>query len=242
MLNYNYRYSIDYDNYGDYSCAESGCDDEGICRCYKIDEVTINSVDLLSLTDDIFTQLFPNNSDSITLREKKLNSILYDFSIQSQDLINKYCIYRILVKHKIYDTDKWSAQWSGGYYGDEVDDIVIDKSYFDPVIKDINDMISIPTMEGKIEFVLNLEYGRILDKLVGKKYELKSISKDSIIFGQVNHLKNVLRKTLDFYSDIKYRGLPRGIAYKDGNKYRIVDGYHRVSQTKQKDVLLIVVK
>lgn len=241
QLSYNYHYQVDYDTYGDYSCSERGCDDEGICRCFRISEVEINSINLMSLTTNIFDQLFPNKSDKNHLRDKKINSILFDFDPQNQDITNRYCIYRILVKHKIYETDKWYASWSGGYYGDEVDDISIEEKHFEPAIKDIEHMISLPSMEEKINFILTLEYGKILDKLIGKKYQIEWVSKGNIVFGQENHLKNVLHKTLDFYSDSLYQ-LPRGISYFDGEKFRIVDGYHRVSQTKKKEVWLIVAK
>jgi hypothetical protein len=51
-------------------------------------------------------------------------------------------------------------------------------------------------LEDKIDYVLLLEYGYILEQLKGKKYSIETIDKENLDFGRDVHLKNVLHKTL----------------------------------------------
>jgi len=237
MLNSDYKYCIDYNHYGDYSCAESGCDDEGICRCYSISEVEINSIDLLSITNDIFNQVNENNTQSH--RDKKLSSILYEFDFYQIDRINRYCINRILSIHKVWDKDNWTGQWSGGYYGDEVDSINMDHSLLKKVSTDVENIMYLGSLQEKIEYVLKLEYGSLLEKIKDKKYSIVTVHKTDIVFGQSNHHKNVLNKSLEFYNDSHYYDIPRGVALWDGVKWKVIDGYHRISETKSDKISII---
>jgi hypothetical protein len=233
-----FRYCVDVNHYGSYSCEESGCNDEGICRCYMIDEVTINSVDITRLTQNIFDQL--NTDDSQYRRDKKITSLIYNYD---SDMINKYCIHRILTHRKVWDVDNWKSEIIGGYYGQEVGDVLIKKELFDKVNDDIKNIYQLDTLEDKINYVLKLEYGYILDQIKDRKYEVISIDKEDLEFGQSNHHKNILHKKIDYYSDKKYlENSVRGIAYWQSGKWRVVDGYHRLTETKFPKVRIIGIK
>jgi hypothetical protein len=233
-----FKYSLRYNDYGDYSCEESGCHDEGICRCYRINEIQINSVNISSITESIFIQLHKN--DSRHKRDKALTNILYDYDI---DLVNKYCIHRVLTICKIWDIDNWNAKVTGGYYGDEVGDISIEEDIFKEVSKHIDSIMDLETLKDKIDYVLKLEYGFILDKIKDKDYHIVVVESNDLDFGQDKHYKNVLHKTLDYYSDREYLGNSiRGVAYLDNGKWRVVDGYHRLTQTKFPKVMIIGIK
>jgi hypothetical protein len=233
-----FKYSLRYNDYGDYSCEESGCHDEGICRCYRINEIEINSVNISRITENIFIQLHKN--DSQHKRDKALTNILYDYDI---DLVNKYCIHRVLTICKIWDIDNWNAKVTGGYYGDEVGDILIEEDIFKEVSKHIDSIMDLETLKDKIDYVLKLEYGFILDKIKDKDYHIVVVESNDLDFGQDKHYKNVLHKTLDYYSDKEYlRDSIRGVAYLDHGKWRVVDGYHRLTQTKFPKVMIIGIK
>jgi hypothetical protein len=103
--------------------------------------------------------------------------------------------------------------------------------------------MSLETLKDKIDYVLKLEYGFILDEIKDKDYQVVTIDSNDLDFGQDKHYKNVLHKTLDYYSDREYlRGSIRGIAYWDSGKWRVVDGYHRLTQTKFPKVRIIGIK
>ena len=82
-----------------------------------------------------------------------------------------------------------------------------------------------------------------MDKIKDKDYEVISVSVDELDFGQDKHYKNVLHKTLEYYSDKEYlRDSIRGVAYWCGGKWKVVDGYHRLTQTKFPKVRIIGIK
>lgn len=238
MIKNSFKYCVDINQIGETSCEESGCNDEGICRCYRIDEIIIESVGISSITERIFEQIFSN--DTQHKREKDITSILFDYDI---DLINKYCINRILVSNKVWDTRNWEAEVEGGYYGDEVGDVLIEISVFNKLLKDIDSLLKLDTLEDKINFILELEYGFILDKIKDKKYHVLSVDKIDIDLPQDNHFKKVLNEDLQYCDDKNYlRNSIRGVAYWNGNKWVLIDGYHRIVSTKFPKVRIIGIK
>ena len=191
LIENNFLYCVGFNHYGSYSCEDSGCDDEGICRCYSIDLIEIKSIDISDLTDNIFRQLHTN--DSQHSRDKIITSIIYDYD---SDLINKYSINRILTINKLWDIENWSGEKCGGYYGDEVEKIKMNDDIFNKVCKDIEDISKLDTLYDKINFLLYLEYGYIIDNLKGKNYQVISVDKDDLDFVQQNHHKKVVKKKL----------------------------------------------
>ena len=82
-----------------------------------------------------------------------------------------------------------------------------------------------------------------MDKIKDKNYEVISVGVDELDFGQDKHHKNVLHKTLEYYSDKNYlQNSIRGVAYYDSGKWRVIDGYHRLTQTKFPKVRIIGIK
>ena len=78
-----------------------------------------------------------------------------------------------------------------------------------------------------------LEYGRVLAILSDKDYDLEMISYSDIEFSDSNklHVNKISFESLNHYSAEKYIG-PRGICKKIGNKYWIIDGFHRILAMK----------
>lgn len=235
MIETNYQYWIDYTPEGEYSCSERGCDDEGICRCYRIISVEIESVDLMAITNTIYDRMFPKGSIQ-TKRDNQINIILNGYDQATAD---KYCIYRILVTNRVFDAGSWEPTWEHNYYGEEVSSI--DLIPYRKVNEEIEKVVSMENLSDKIKFVLTLEYGRVLERLQDLDFTIVMANRDDIVLGQTNHQTTVGLKNLDFYSDRKY-DLPRGVAYSDGTKWRIVDGYHRISQTKLEKIPIIGAK
>ena len=238
ILSNEYTYSVEYEQNGNYSCAESGCDDEGICRCYKITEVIINWINLQSITTSIFKEITQSNIQHD--REKKLTSIMYDYDV---DIVTKYCINRVLTINKIWNVDNWEASWSGSWYGDEIDSVNIISSCLNKISNDISNILDLETMEDKINYVLLLEYGHLLEKIKDKKYSIIEVNKSDIFFGQKKHYEKVQQSMLEYYSDGSYDStIPRGVCCWDGQKWRVLDGYHRLSETKKDKILIIGIK
>jgi hypothetical protein len=232
-LKTNYIYSIEYETQGTYDCENHGCRDEGICRCYKIYNVEISKIDVLSITMDIYSQIYNTKSKQYK-RDNKLNKILFGFDSD----IEIYCIDRVLRNHKIYNTDLWEGNWSSGYYGDELDSITLNSGVFNKIIESLSTLTTLGTLKEKIEYVLNGEYGYLLDVLKNKKYRVEKVKTSDIVFAQTEYHKKI-DKNLNFYDDSKY-DLIRGVCLLNDDKYKVVDGYHRLTNTKKNDVKIIV--
>ena len=230
MLENNFTYDVGYDTIGNTDCENNGCDQEGICRCYTIDHVDIYNVDFESVSKNIFNQIFDSKSTEFK-RDNKIDLVLYG----DKD-INRYCIDRLLVINKIYDKNNWRAHWSSGYYGQEVDKISINSKIFSKLESSISKVISLESLKDKVEFLLIEEYGHILDKIKDKEYKIIEVDKSDIVFTQEEYKNKI--ETEPYYSDKDYN-MYRGVCLFDGVKWRVIDGYHRLSSTKMKKVKII---
>jgi hypothetical protein len=169
-------------------------------------------------------------------RESRISEILY-----GGEIVDKYCIYRILVINKAFDTGNWEVNTCGGYYGQEIDDVTIDASLLFKINEQCEKLFKLETLSEKLRYVLELEYGFLLDDVKDCEFELISIYKNHIDFKKLNqnHIINVKMEDLSHYSISNY-DLPRGIVRGDStgwvpmDNYKIVDGYHRIIAASDK--------
>ena len=221
-----FQYNGAYVDYGyTYDCENYGCDEEGICRCGTINNEHIDSVDVSLIVKRIYDEFFEQGKAAN--RNNAINEVLYGIGKD----IDIYTIDRILRSYKIWENENWNIEVEGGYYGQEAGNVTIKESIADKIDEELWTVFSLPSLKEKIEYLLNVEYGKVLPELSNCNYESIVIDKDEVVFGVENHLNKVMKKDLDFYSDKNYSGI-RGIVVKSGDKWRIVDGYHRIFTTK----------
>lgn len=233
VLGVDFKYDLRYD-YHDYtSCSESGCNEEGICRCSIIEDARVISVNIPNMVNHIYDNYF---DDSIsTKRNSTINSILGGVSKE----IDIYTIDRILRINKVYEPSNWDVQVCGGYYGQEIDDVILEDSVAQKIENQLEEAFNIIGLTERIEYLLMLEYGKILPELKGRKYSIETHERDSIIFGSDEHYRKVNTKSLDHYSDKNYTGI-RGVALSKGDKLRLIDGYHRSSTSENMMIKLLI--
>lgn len=229
MLENNFnQYIIELDYHTEYSCEDSGCY-EDICRCGRINDIRIISIDFNKLVDMIYDSLTDYNSKA-GKRQQRISQLLY-----GGEVVDKYCINRIITKYKLYETCNWTIQVDGGYYGDEIGNITINQIIFDLVKSECQKLMELETISEKIKLVLSLEYGYLLTDLGNKDFEIIRISKSDIDFKSLNqnHIKLVNEEKsvngLSHYNSFFYH-LPRGVVRKIGNQFKIVDGFHRIME------------
>lgn len=220
---------VDYNRF--YNCESYGCDSEGICRCSSIEDEHITSIDVSSIVDSIYSDIFDNSLS--TKRNNAINSL---FGITKE--LDIYTIDRILRKCLIYDKNVWEIEKDGGYYGEEITGIKLYNEYSEEVSMKLNEALSIDNVKERIEYLLNLEYGYVLPELSNKNYKIVKINKSDIIFGNGKHLESVSGKVLSHYSDKEYRGI-RGVVIEKNGKYKLIDGYHRCYSTNLEEVLVL---
>jgi len=226
-INFHYTLDVKYDVAGD-GCT---CPEWDYCRCTTYENVHVyDDIDLTKVTDSIYNHIFGNTNDIAIKRENTINEVLDEFNM------NKYFINRLITHYRLYDPESWNVDYGHGYYGDEINGVFIDVG--NQINKDLLMLFS--DNKSKIEFLLTKEYRKVDTRLAHKKWDLDIIEKKDIVFGQKEHYDKV-PQGLEYYSDTGYdKDLPRGILRKDGTKYRVMDGYHRMKNTREDFIIALV--
>ena len=102
-----------------------------------------------------------------------------------------------------------------------------------------NDIKNLPKQDDdKIPFILLREYGRLLPTLEQKHWMAREVNKNDLVFGAENHYRKLDNAVVDYYQNYP-KDLPRGICLPDGERFRIIDGYHRCSAAEEKLILFV---
>lgn len=207
-----------------YDCESYGCD--SICRCGSIQNTSIDKVDIPTIVERIYQEYIGTN-DLVTQRDNKLKSILFGTGKE----LDIYTIDRVVRKFKLYDEYSWEIDVCGGYYGDELNSISIVSNIAQRIQDELNIAFSIDELNGRIEYLLGLEYGTLLPELENCNYEIVELNKSDVVFGSTNHYDKVKLKDLTHYEEKSYDGI-RGVVLEKDGKLRVIDGYHRIHTAK----------
>ena len=208
------------------------CNVEGVCRGFEITSVDIERIELDRMACFIWERWNNVNSNN-WIRSEKLKLFLDGYD-QKTDV---YCIENILKKAELFNVDSWKYKHRQGYYGQEIEYFTINEEKRSVILHMINDVIKIDSLEGKVKFLLNLEYGYVLDYLRDCKWNIELVDRESIYFPQVNHYKKAKKGKI--YKNRKSDSI-MGICLKENGVYKVVDGYNRISQTKHKMIKIFV--
>jgi hypothetical protein len=219
--------TVEYNN-----CSDFGCLEEGVCRCSVIESVILTEVDIRSVRSKIIRRIFLSGKNRD--RNNTITQLLFGYDA---NLVLEYCVDRILSYYRIWNLENWSYTIDNGFYGEEVNSIFIQPEIFNKVIEHISEIEKFDDLRDIVFYLLNLEYGTILDKLRDKDYTIDYVEKSKIIFGQKSHLKKVKSKDLSYYH--QPLGI-RGIVLRQDENYFVIDGYHRLSASKSEKVLVII--
>lgn len=232
MLDNNLLDCVEYSCHEIFSCDTFGCTEEGICRCSTIASVEIQKINLEALSEQLYSQIKTYGIHAN--RENKIINLLWDYN---PDVINRWCIDRLLSINKVWNVNNVEYTFQSGYYGEEIDSFYLNNTLFEKLSSQIETVINLDSLKERVLFLLELEYGKILENLVDKKFDVKLIDIEKIIFPKQSHKNKVDSKTLHYYN--KYN-LPKGLVEKKGNYFHVVDGYHRLSASTEKKVIVIV--
>ena len=202
------------DWYVDYDYDRSACTcDDWICRCTTIERAWVENVPVDNVIDKLYRTHCKDDSD-----------------------INKYCFDRICHVFKIYDKDLYDIETGGGYYGEEVYGVYFEDE--ERIVDTFNEVLALDTDLEKIQYCLNLEYGYLIDCVKSATFaEIVETSPSHIYFLQLEYMKKIDRQIIEAYKNIE---LPIAVCFKDGDKYRLIDGYHRFAANKDRDNVRII--
>lgn len=204
--------SLRYYTHYDYDESRAGCDCGSICRCGRITNARVTSVDTLRLASDI-------------------NACL-------DTEMDKYCAERILVRSGLNDMNAYNVGVVGGYYGQEIGSVTFHGTSPLPeilaLLKDSTDL-------KKVLRALAYEYGYVLPSLMSKAdAKIKEVPLSSIYAGQTDHYKRLDREAIKRYKESRST-LPQIVVVEDHGYYRIIDGYHRYAAAQGKEKIKVII-
>lgn len=209
----NLQWFVDYD----YERSECHCDayDSGdYCRCTTIEHAWV---------DDAHVHRVVNE--------------LYRRHSRTDSYIDKYCFDRICYALKIYDKSLYEVETGGGYYGEEVYGIYFENE--EKIFNSYYEMLELKTVLEKVKYCLELEYSYLIDCV-------ESATSAAIIEVSPNNIKPphteyFIKVNKDVIEEYKNRDLPIAVCIRDGNYYRLIDGYHRFVANKDRDNVEIII-
>lgn len=201
----------------DYDYDRSGCTcgaEYGICRCTTIEHTWVDNIHVNEVVNELYRKHSRTDSD-----------------------IDEYCFERICYSYKIYDKDLYKVETCGGYYGEEVEGVYFEDE--EKIFNAYNELLALGSDFEKIQYCLKLEYGYLIDcvQSASKTY-ITEASIDEIILPQMEYFKKVDKDVIEEY---KNRNLPIAVCIKHGDKYRLIDGYHRFVVNKDRNEVNIIV-
>ena len=209
MKKTNLQYEVEYD----YERSGCTCSDY-ICRCTTIEKAWVETIYIDSVVNKLYKKFCMEPSE-----------------------VNEYCFDRICRALRIYDKDLYEVETGGGYYGEEVYGVYFDneKQIYNAcaVLTDLSSDIE------KIKYVLNMEYGYLIDRVANTAYAtIEKVATDKIELPQMEYFVKLSKEVIEDYKD---RKLPVAVCIKNEDKYILIDGYHRWVANKDRDSISIVV-
>ena len=165
--------------------------------------------------------------DGVRLVSANLESLAKKLTTTDFDT---YCVERILTHYGLYDNGKWTFDVREYYYGDEV--FGAKPIYVQEIGQTIDSCLRLSDNE-KIPFILELEYGYLLNEVKNKSWSIRVVKREDIRFGSQYHKTEPVER----YEEYK---LPVCVTIDTPEGLTIIDGYHRLLSV-QKDKFSVIV-
>ena len=209
----NLQYEVEYD-YERSECTCNAYENGDYCRCTTIDHAWVESIDVKDIINKLYTKYCKEPSE-----------------------INEYCFDRLCTALKIYDKDYYTVESCGGYYGDEIEGVYFENE--EKLVTAFMQVLALETDIEKIKFILNFEYGYLIDKVTNSTVAyIAKVNTSLIDLPQVEYFFKLDRTVIE---DYKNRKLPIAVCTECGGRYRLVDGYHRFVANKDRATNKIIV-
>lgn len=205
------------------------CASEGVCRSFQASSVDFSSVDLLSIASDALGVARPSKQHR---RADRASLLLRGYDSE----LDVYCLERVLVHAGAYLPSRWEFRLVTGYYGQELDSLRLEDGCIEECVAAYESIVAHEGLGERARALLTLEYGTVLPLLEGCEWSIDTVPRSRVLFPQTRHMERASRG--DVYSE-RPSGAIMGVCKREGDSYRVVDGYHRLTQTNQEHVTII---
>lgn len=213
-------YGVDYD-YERSHCTCDAYDRLDYCRCTTIERAWVESINV-----------------------KEVIKYLYERYSKSQSEINEYCFDRICSAFKIYDKNLYEVESCCGYYGEEIGGVYFEDE--EKIVEAYNKLLELTSDIEKIKYVLELEYGYLIDRVaITTSAAIEEVSTEKIKLPQQEYFVKLSKKVIEDYRD---RKLPVAVCIKHKDRfydvfdtYTLIDGYHRFVANQDRKANKIIV-
>ena len=205
----------------DFDTDTSGCTcGDDYCRCGRVTNLRLTRIDVHNFIDELLS--------------KECSEML------------QYCVGRIVIHSGVIDEGSWKLIVTHGYYGEEVDGGMLDRNIAKKLKTTLQFLERMQSDKDMLFYALTQEYGYIIERLQKcKKFSIEKVKKCKIVIGQKDHYSKLNSKAMDAYAKLieDDYDLPLALCLKEGDEYRIIDGYHRVAafNNSKRRVLKIIV-
>jgi hypothetical protein len=177
-----------------------------------------------------------NNAE---VKEVNVDYIVKELVGDCNDVIAVYCIDRVVRNSNLPDIDSWEVDIGEGYYGEQVDGVLLEEGVKKQIVKQLTELNSLTTDIDRIKKVLEYEYGYILPKIKDlTTAKVVSVNLYDVKLLNDEYLRKVSKETVDYYQSYE---LPRGVCMKESDKYSLIDGYHRMFSALKYKVARVVI-
>jgi hypothetical protein len=213
-------YGVDYD-YERSACTCDAYDRLDYCRCTTIERAWVESIDVKDVINELYRKYKKEHSE-----------------------INEYCFERICVAFKIYDKDNYEVESCYGYYGEEIGGVYFEDE--EKIVSAYNALLNLESDIEKIKYVLELEYGYLIDRVkIKTSAKIEEVNTEKIKLPQQEYFVKLSKEVIE---DYKNRELPVAVCIKEKDRfhdaydrYILIDGYHRFVANKDRATNKIIV-
>lgn len=196
---------------------ECGCDGDTGCRS-EYGKCNV-------IRDFKITKVNPEYLAECCLRNKDVSHLV------------RYTTYRIISQSALARKDNWEGDIGRGYYGQELHGYTFSNlKEVERVEQALLQITEDKTEKQLLNIALEFEYGYVLDSLQGKSVTTMHVEHHKIVPVAREHYNRLDRDQVERYvekyteKDLggdEFRKLPVCVVLKDGDTYRLIDGYHR---------------
>lgn len=225
-------YDQDFKHFMDLEVSKEDTERMAIVKNVKIKGIRLNDI-----VEYIYERLDPRNN----LREPTVRLAFDALPTETKQklatsmFIYRYCIHRILTHYQVYKDNNWQYHLTDDYYSQEVQSIKLKPSLAEEIDRCLRKMITLKDHR-KIEYILELEFRRVLPEVRDKEWHVGKVECDSLKFTNESLLAKCRKEDLDYLVSYK---LPRALCVAESgpvSDYRVIDGYHRLADALERDL------